>query len=281
MTHNRETDDVLPATIPSDAAGVVRRYLLLFDHALPGRLEGLYLIGSLALDDFKPQSSDVDLVAVTSSPLRSEELERLAALHQTLEGAVLRPRVECTYVTWRDLECNPAELGEVPFFREGHLEPAGGFDANPAVWLTLRKHPLAARGPRVPAVWYDGHETRQWLLGNLNSYWAGLLSQLQSASDAQLTAAAGGILAWCVPGVTRLHFTITTDDVTSKTGACRYALQRFPARWHPLLVDALALRASNTPTPSGLSSLDQARDGRDFMRAVIDDANALMASPES
>ncbi len=276
---NNDYSGGLPSyMIPTDVAESVERYVRMVDHTLRGRLEGLYLVGSIALGDFKPNGSDVDLVAVMPSALGAGELDSLADLHRVMGREAPRSPMEGIYVTWQDLQRNPNELGDVPYFREGELEHRGGFDANPAVWLTLRKHPLAIRGPVIPKIWHDERETRRWVHGNLNSYWASLLAQLEDKSDAELAALSDEVVTWCVPGVARLHFTIATGDVTSKSGACRYALDRFPARWHPLLTDALALRAAAAPARSRLA---QARDARDFMRAVIDNANALMASLES
>ena len=49
--------------IPDDVGRIVTRYLELVDEMLPRRLEGLYLVGSVALDDYREGESDVDFVA--------------------------------------------------------------------------------------------------------------------------------------------------------------------------------------------------------------------------
>jgi Domain of unknown function (DUF4111) len=84
--------------------------------------------------------------------------------------------------------------------------------------------------------------------------------------------AMNGIVQWCVPGVTRLHYTIATGDITSKSGACRYALATFPDTWHMVIAEALALRRGEQPVPR--SRLSRHRDVLGFMAFVIDDANA-------
>jgi hypothetical protein len=45
-------------TLPAEVDRVVTRYLALVDAAAPGVVEGLYLVGSVALDDFHPRSSE-------------------------------------------------------------------------------------------------------------------------------------------------------------------------------------------------------------------------------
>lgn len=52
--------------------------------ALRSRLVGLYLYGSATGDDFDEAVSDVDLLAVTSSPVDDRGLARLAAVHADL-----------------------------------------------------------------------------------------------------------------------------------------------------------------------------------------------------
>ncbi len=84
--------------------------------------------------------------------------------------------------------------------------------------------------------------------------------------------AMNGILQWCVPGVARLHYTIATGDITSKSGACRYALSTFPITWHAVINEALALRRGEQPVRRSRSS--RRRDVLGFMAFVIDDVNA-------
>jgi hypothetical protein len=47
---------------------VVDTYLGTVEAQAPGLVEGLYLVGSVALGDFRPRTSDIDFVAVTTTP---------------------------------------------------------------------------------------------------------------------------------------------------------------------------------------------------------------------
>jgi Domain of unknown function (DUF4111)/Nucleotidyltransferase domain len=265
-------------SLPADVCGVVNLYLELADAALPGRIEGLYLVGSTALGDYTPGQSDVDFVTVTGELLTTEERERLRSLHAELLDAVARPFFDGIYVTWEHLQQNPATLQDVPFTLEGTFEPTSGFEANPSTWLTLARYPLAVRGRAAPSVWHDRTAIRQWNLDNLNSYWRGLVQQGRSAASRVRSMvndeAMNGIVQWCVPGVARLHYTIVTGDITSKSGACRYALTTFPDTWHTVIAEALTLRRGEQPIPR--SRLSRHRDVLGFMAFVIDDANAGM-----
>jgi predicted nucleotidyltransferase len=46
---------------------------------------GMYLYGSLALGDFDPESSDIDILVVTASKLPTETVEALEALHERVQ----------------------------------------------------------------------------------------------------------------------------------------------------------------------------------------------------
>jgi hypothetical protein len=262
-----------------DIRRVVNWYLELADAALPGRVEGLYLVGSTALGDYTPGQSDVDFVAVTGDLLTAGERERLSSMHGDLRAAVPSPHFDGIYVTWEHLQQNPLASSDAPFTLEGTFEPTGGFEANPSTWLTLARYPLAVRGPAAPGVWYNRAAIRQWNIDNLNSYWRGLLEQGRSAGSRvgfMVSARAmNDIVQWCVPGVARLHYTITTGDITSKSGACRYALATFPDTWHTVINEALALRRGEQPIRR--SRLSRRRDVLGFMEFVIDDVNARAA----
>jgi predicted nucleotidyltransferase len=67
--------------------------------ALQNNLLGLYLFGSLSYGDFKPESSDIDLVAIVKEPLTSDELQLVQALHKQIAAQYPRweERVECSY----------------------------------------------------------------------------------------------------------------------------------------------------------------------------------------
>jgi hypothetical protein len=70
---------------------------------------------------------------------------------------------------WDDLQRDPAEIERVPYHLGGRFGRSGGFDANPAIWLTLRRYPYCVRGPERPVVWHDPAVVRRWSLGNLTS----------------------------------------------------------------------------------------------------------------
>ncbi len=65
------------AMLPVVVDELVGRYLYQIDLAVPGTIEGFYVVGSAALGAFRPGRSDVDFVAVVRDRLLDVELSRL------------------------------------------------------------------------------------------------------------------------------------------------------------------------------------------------------------
>jgi hypothetical protein len=218
--------------LPARAKDLVDRYTQRMDRAGPGLLQGLYLVGSLALDDFHDEVSDVDFIAVTDAP----DPELLRQVHQGLD------RFDGLYVTFDDLRTNPAKLPDGHYQLDGELR-LGNEGRSPVEWITLANHGVAIRGPR-PAelrVHADPDELREWVRGNANTYWR------QHLDDPADLAYAVGI-AWVVLGISRLHYSMVTGDITSKSGAGRHAIQAFPE--HRAIIEE-ALRHRTTRIGEG------------------------------
>jgi hypothetical protein len=90
---------------------VVGAYLDLVDAEAPGLVEGLYLVGSVALEDFRPKASDIDFIVVTAKPLTEADLAALERTHSQLATRLRRPFFDGAYVTWHDLTGDPALAG--------------------------------------------------------------------------------------------------------------------------------------------------------------------------
>jgi hypothetical protein len=72
-------------------AETVSAYLDAVDAEAPGLVEGLYLVGSAALDDFRPGDSDLDYLAVTAERPGPAAVAALALAHRRLREARPRP----------------------------------------------------------------------------------------------------------------------------------------------------------------------------------------------
>ncbi len=60
-----------------DVATALGTYLEIVDSTAPGMLEGLYVVGSYALDDWHEGRSDIDIVAVLAEPATDDDFRTL------------------------------------------------------------------------------------------------------------------------------------------------------------------------------------------------------------
>jgi hypothetical protein len=268
----------MAVSVPPTVHELVRAYLGLIDAEAPGLVVGLYLTGSIALEDFRPDHSDVDFVAVTAAAIDPVELPALRRVHARLTSQVPRPLFEGIYLTWDDLRRDPAGVGPVPYVHERGFHPSGRFELSPVTWAILARHGVVMRGPPRAELTIrdDPADLDRWTRHNLEEYWRpwhARASRLLSRPGLSLLrpwATARGLL-----GVSRLHYTLTTGRITSKYGAGLYALRRFAPRWHPAIVEALRIRRGDGAPAVYRSPLGRRSDLLAYVAMVIDDALAL------
>jgi hypothetical protein len=145
-------------------AGLIPPEVGTFRSRLPA-IVGLYAHGSLALGDYRPGVSDLDLVAVLPSPADTRFLERL---HQELDA----PRLHCVYVA-RPLIADPER--EHPTWASGELypRPLGGIAR-----AELHRHGLVLDGPPVAEVFppVSSAALRAAVRDELSGYWSTALT---------------------------------------------------------------------------------------------------------
>lgn len=149
--------------------------------ALGAGPQGLYLRGSLALGDFDPASSDIDLLAVTRAPVTGAEFAALSAVHSRVQ-ALDNPyaaEVELAYVPL-ELLANFVPKTRVPALERGrggrsggrHWAPTGSWSSGPS-GTTARREMLGHAGLARFAVETMCRALR-WALGRWPG-WASLL----------------------------------------------------------------------------------------------------------
>ncbi|MGH3979016.1 MAG: aminoglycoside adenylyltransferase domain-containing protein [Pseudonocardiaceae bacterium] len=257
---------------------VVGAFLDAVDASAPGLVEGLYLVGSVALGDFRPHESDVDFVVVSARRLEVTAESALAKVHAGLGARSDLPPFEGVYLTWQDLACSPAACPGTPYACDGVFHARGDFAVDPVTWHQLAHYGLACRGPAVEEfdVWTDPDVLAAWTRANLDGYWRRWRERHRRLfTRPGWDALRGDTAAWGVLGVSRLHFTLATGGFTSKTGAGAYALEAFPARWHRVLTECSRVRRGETSAGWGRGAFARRREALDFMAMVIEDGQGV------
>jgi hypothetical protein len=266
------------ALLPPPADALVSLYLELVDAEAPGLIAGLYLVGSLGLDDFRPGHSDVDFVAVVAAPIEPPLLGVLERVHAQLTARLPQQLFEGIYLTPDDLRGEPAEVIAVPYVHQHRFQAAGRFELNPVTWATLARHGIAVRGPAVAdlAIRDDPAVLDRWTRQNLVEYWRPWQARhSRLLSWPGLSALRPWATEWGVLGVSRLHYTLTTGRITSKYGAGLYAMRRFPRRWHRPILEALSIRRGNGVSSVYRTTFARRADLLRYVAMAIDDGLAL------
>jgi hypothetical protein len=246
--------------IPPDVASVTDAFLCSADKRAPGLIQGLYLHGSLGFGEYFPGASDVDFVAVLSGRPDDAQLAGLAAAHRDVQAAFPRPHLDGVHLVDADLRKPPDACPDVPCVLEGSFQSSGRISVNPVTWHELAWHGVTVHGPALADgwVWTDRAALRSFTYANLTSYWAPVAAKVRAAPPEAITPEN---VAWCVLGVCRLHYLLTTGSMTSKSGAGRHGLAAFGPRWRPILAEAL--RAREQPGQISEYADDPVARGRD------------------
>jgi len=242
------------------------RYLTLLDEAAPGVLDGLYLVGLIALGDFQPRQSDIDFIAVTALPLSARALDAIETVHRVLAQKP-GPAFDGFYIDRSDIGLPPDPNRILPFELAGHFHRRSAcFEANPVTWSVWRDHGIAVRGPAPETLHLsiDPAALIRFEHDNLGYYWTDwVVTHWAGPADAAL--AARGVL-----GVLRLAHVLATGRVASETAAGQWALGHFASPWHPIIDAALAARRGK-PAPMPLVRFHAALD---FVACVIAEARS-------
>lgn len=252
----------MPMTLPAEVSRAVESYLGVADRLLPGAVIAAAVAGSVALGAYRPNRSDIDVVAVISDDWRDRRdlIVRLRLLHLSqlprlaLRAARGQGFSACCNVSfiWSSEVRLPVSRITPIASHTGELFNAGrAFDVNPVIWKELVSGGIVVRscgtGASGTGKVHRGHEIaewgldpepkalRPWVRANLRGYWTPLVEQLRTGRR-RLSA---GRVAWCLLGPARMHCTLATGEIISKEAAAAHLLETFPVH-SPLAEVALA-----------------------------------------
>lgn len=226
--------------IPELIRPLLQDYLQLLAHQVPDLTEAVYLHGSISLDAFNQRLSDIDFITVLRRRPTANEIAHLKAIHQNLTTTYPRWTLDGSYQQLHDLGRLPNAVAPFPYVAQGVLYPHGYRDFNLVTWWVLKHHGIAILGPSPQALSFSVNwdELVIQMHANLNTYWRSWTHT--PTRLVQLLTDYG--IQWAVLGVLRLWYTFVEHNITSKTGAGKYALAHLPSRWHPLIQEAINLR---------------------------------------
>lgn len=236
--------------------------------AAPGLIEGLYLVGSVALDDWQPDS-DIDIIAFTASVPSDTEVAALRAAHDATVAELGDVDIDGPRLAWPDVADPPTTLVR-PWTLHGEFHHDDGcFELNPAMWHTLGRHGLVVQGPDPEhlAIHLDRRELHRFVVRNTDTYWRSIADAVAAAAaDPDRTSFKPEMTAWAVLGVARMLNTARTGSIVSKTSAGEWIVGELP-EYAGLVAHSLAIRRGAATRPD---TRETARETAGFVRTVVD-----------
>lgn len=202
---------------------------------LGAKLVGFYLFGSLVTGDFDSDTSDIDVLAATSSDIDEQEFDALQAMHADIasEHKEWNDRIEVAYLSVTALKTYKAHVSNIAIISPGepfHVKEAGiDWLIN---WYTVREKGIALVGPS-PGVLIEPisqQELRQAVRNQLRA-WREWITHTRTRGGQ-----AYAILTMC-----RALYTLKNGEIVSKKQSALWAMQELPA-WSPLIQNALIWR---------------------------------------
>jgi hypothetical protein len=260
--------------IPEPIQPVLQNYLSLVNQQLPGVLQAFYVEGSIALGGFNERFSDIDFIASLTHQATPAEIEVLGRLHQAIEKRYPRWKMEGRYLPAYILDQVGSPVAPALHYRDGALHLDGHFELNSVEGWILKNHGIALVCPEPQALPF----TVDWatliaaMRQNLNFYWV----QWTNRPTRLLLMLSDWGIQWAVLGVLRQFYSFRENAITTKARAGEYALTCLPARWHPLIQEALRIRAGQKRSTYSFR-LTRTVEAVRFLKFIIQTCNANFA----
>ena len=250
-------------------------YLAALDRVLPAEaIAGVYLTGSTALGDYHHGRSDLDILTLTTRVLSEDELTALEQMHKMLETGA-QPHADAAYVVRDHVgKLPPEDAAGHGFVVDGQFY-RGADGQNLVAWAVLDQCGITLRGPEAKSLNAapDTGEFKAWNRGNLEGYWRMRALQVRQAISERdpKEEFLPYFAVWLASGPGRLHRTIATGEVISKTRSIDYTAELLPA--HTDILDRI--RASRSGDGSVTFVMSDGRVLADIVDEVCDSAKQL------
>lgn len=256
--------------IPKLIRPVLENYVLLTNEELPGLIGGFYIVGSIALDGFNEQFSDIDFVAILNRKASQADIEKLTIIHQRIEKDYPEWKLSGSYFQTCDLGRFENEIAPHPFYHDGKFHDKGYFEISSITWWTLKNHGVTIIGQETADLPFsvDWNVLIARMRENLNSYWASWTNRTGHI----LAMLSDWGIQWTVLGVLRQYYTFRENSITTKTKAAEYALTIFPGHWHTIIQEAINIREGKKKS-FYRSKIERMITAINFLKYVIQKSN--------
>lgn len=201
---------------------------------MDGGIYGIWLYGSVAMDDFRPGWSDIDFVALTDNPIKEEQAERLLLLRQDC----LRNEPDNRYYrSFEGVIANRDEFLKQDFSRVIYWGTSGEkildrYNPDPFARFELAKYEKAVCGNRK---WPLPEPGRAELVDAIRAHYD-TIRKYAAVTNSTLYSC-----GWLLD-IARCIYTLRNNDVIAKTQAGTWALNNHIFREEEPLRRAIEIR---------------------------------------
>ena len=257
--------------------GILDDYSRRVKSLLCNDLIGIYLSGSVALGGYHDGKSDIDFTVILKQPLTEQQISELEIIHQGILKKYPKNILEGHYITPDVLGKSINETEPVVSYHNGKTaKDLHGI--NIVTWFTLKKYGVSVCGLPVRDLHFEAPEEEllKYVINNVNSYWVQWLSQASKIiSKRSIYSLTKPPVEWCVLGLSRMFYTLSEKDITSKDQVIEYALRHAPKQYERIIKEAQYIR-TGCGREQYHSRVKRRKDMIQYMDYMIRECNKLI-----
>lgn len=237
--------------LPMPANEIVSEFVNKIYSIEPNFVYGIYLTGSIPLNDFYFNKSDIDFLVLCRKLPDLKIARQLLYIHKRIEKQYSKPDLSGSYLSFDSIQTDKPENIAILSFHEGAMR-YGTFEMAPISLSELKLNAITILGPKAETLPINIKVSyvNNFLLHNINSYWAKWIKQHSSFFNRKiLLLFFPRFTEWSILGVARQLCTLQTGKIVSKTEAGFYCLQQLPSHFHPIIKEAIKIRKDNRTYP--------------------------------
>lgn len=237
--------------LPSPADKIVTEFADIVCRIEQGFIDGIYLTGSICLNDFYPNKSDIDFVVLCKKLPDKNRIAQLKYIHRSISKHYSKPNLSGCYLATESLDTSNPESIKILALNEG-VWSNRTFEMAPVSLAELKSHSITVHGANASTLPFSISigTVKNFLHRNINSYWTKWIAQHSKIyGKKSLLFLFPRFTEWSVLGVARQLYTLNTGKIISKTEAGHYGLTHVPERFHPVIRQALEIRKDDTTYP--------------------------------
>ncbi|ENQ3108142.1 Nucleotidyltransferase domain-containing protein [Bacillus sp. 491mf] len=207
------------------------------------KLVGVYVYGSLALNAFHLETSDIDFVTVMKEQVSEAEKVKIRELHKRLRTDDLGKRMDGMYIPLVHVGKQNHEMSPYLYCSDGKINE-GHWDINSVTWWTIKNSGITFFGQQAnelpyEVTWDDVVSTMKY---NVEQYWSEKVKRPYLFLSTEWVESA-------VVTMGRIMCTLEMERIVSKDEGLQYMMKRCK-EWEPLLQEVYWVRQKEGLKPS-------------------------------